>query len=54
MIIRISLEEDLMGKVTGLDHYGASAPAAVLMHEYGFTVETVYRRALSILGKRSA
>lgn len=39
------------GEVIGLDHYGASAPAAVLMREYGFTVENVCRRALSLLGK---
>jgi transketolase len=42
------------GGVIGLDHFGASAPAAVLMREYGFTVENVCKRALSLLEKRNA
>ncbi|MEO8049168.1 MAG: transketolase [Acidobacteriota bacterium] len=42
------------GDVIGLDHYGASAPAEVLMREYGFTVENVCRRALALLAKVSA
>ena len=29
----------LDGKVLGLDHYGASAPADLLFKRYGFTVE---------------
>lgn len=31
----------LDGKVIGLDHYGASAPAGLLFERYGFTVENV-------------
>jgi transketolase len=42
------------GDVIGLDHFGASAPAPVLMREYGFTVENVCKRALALLEKRSA
>ena len=30
---------------------GASAPGDVLMAEFGFTVENVYRRALELLGR---
>ncbi len=37
------------GQVMGLDHFGASAPGEVLMHDYGFTVEEVCRRALMLL-----
>ena len=33
------------GDVLGVDRFGASAPAAVTMREYGFTVEEVCRRA---------
>jgi transketolase len=43
-----------LGSVLGLDHFGASAPASVLMREYGFTVENVCRRALSLLEKNNA
>ena len=41
----------LDGAVIGLDHYGASAPAAILFKEYGFTVENVVATAKRVLGK---
>jgi transketolase len=37
------------GDVVGIDHFGASAPGAVVMHEFGFTVENICKRALSLL-----
>ena len=43
-----------LGDVIGLDHFGASAPAPVLMREYGFTVENVCKRALALLEKNNA
>jgi len=36
------------GDVLGIDHFGASAPGEVVMHEYGFTVENVVKRALAL------
>jgi len=39
------------GDVIGVDCFGASAPGSVVMREYGFTVENVYRRALALLGR---
>jgi transketolase len=30
--------------VLGIDRYGASAPAGVLLREYGFTVDNVVAR----------
>jgi len=42
-----------LGDVIGLDHFGASAPAPVLMREYGFTVENVCRRARALLDKNN-
>lgn len=41
----------LDGKVLGLDHYGASAPAAILFKEFGFTVENVVKAAKEVVGK---
>jgi transketolase len=38
------------GGVLGMDGYGASAPADVLLREYGFTAENVCARALALLG----
>ena len=38
----------LDGAVIGLDHYGASAPAATLFREFGFTVENVVEEAEKI------
>jgi len=37
------------GDVLTVDRFGASAPGEVMMREYGFTVENVCRRAVSIL-----
>jgi transketolase len=36
------------GDVLGIDRFGASAPGDVVMHEYGFTVENVVKRALAL------
>ena len=38
------------GDVLGVDRFGASAPAEVLLHEYGFTVDNVCTRARALLG----
>ncbi|TPQ36149.1 transketolase [Cupriavidus sp. WKF15] len=38
------------GDVIAVDRFGASAPGAALMSEYGFTVENVCRRATLLLG----
>jgi transketolase len=37
------------GDVLSIERFGASAPAAVLLREYGFTVENVCARALALL-----
>lgn len=37
------------GAIIGLDRYGASAPAGVLMKEFGFTVENVQQKAIDVL-----
>ena len=39
----------LDGAVIGLVHYGASAPAAILFKEYGFTVENVVAAVKEVL-----
>ena len=41
----------LDGKALGIDHFGASAPAAKLFKEFGFTVENVVKAAKELLGK---
>ena len=41
----------LDGKVIGIDHYGASAPAATLFKAFGFTAENACAAALRVLGK---
>lgn len=38
------------GDVIGIDRFGASAPADVLMREFGFTVENVVSKANAVLG----
>ena len=43
----------LDGAVIGLDHFGASAPDAVLYEKFGITAEKVVERALQLL-KRQA
>ena len=42
----------LHGAVMALDHYGASAPAARIIKEFGFTVERVVEQALAVAGRR--
>jgi transketolase len=37
------------GNVLSVEHFGASAPADVLLREYGFTVDEVCRRARALL-----
>ena len=37
------------GDIVSIDRFGASAPAAVLLKEYGFTVDTVLARARRLL-----
>ncbi len=37
------------GDMLGVDRFGASAPAEVLLREYGFTVDNVCARALALL-----
>ena len=37
------------GKSVTIDTFGASAPANVLFKKYGFTVENVVNKALSML-----
>lgn len=39
----------LDGKVLGIDHFGASAPAGTIFKEYGFTVENVVEMAESLM-----
>ena len=41
----------LDGRVIGIDHYGASAPYAILFREFGFTVENAVQTAKEVLGK---
>ena len=39
------------GAVIGLDHFGASAPAKIILEKFGFTAENVVQQALKVLGK---
>jgi transketolase len=39
------------GDVLGIEHFGASAPAEVLLREYGFTVDNVVKRAKAVMGR---
>ncbi len=39
------------GDVVGIDHFGASAPAKVLLEEFGFSVDNVVVRARTLLGR---
>jgi len=32
-----------------VDRFGSSAPGKVMMHEYGFTVDHVYERAMKLV-----
>lgn len=38
-----------LGDVLGTERFGASAPADVLLREYGFTVNNVVARAMALL-----
>ncbi len=40
------------GDVIGLDRFGASASASVLMREFGFTVENILQRALGLFSRQ--
>jgi transketolase len=39
------------GDVIGVETYGASAPAEIIFEKYGFSVESVVKRALALVGK---
>jgi transketolase len=40
------------GLVIGVDTFGASAPGRVVMEKYGFTVDNVFEKAMSVAGRR--
>ncbi|MFL6593279.1 MAG: transketolase [Luteimonas sp.] len=42
------------GDVLGIDHFGASAPGKVNLHNFGFTAEEVCRRAQAVLSSATA
>ncbi len=37
------------GDMLGVEHFGASAPAAVLLHNFGFTVDNICKQAKTLL-----
>ena len=37
------------GTIIGIDHFGASAPANILMEQFGFTKENIVQKALALL-----
>lgn len=39
-------------EVVAVDRFGASAPGNVVMHEYGFSADNIYKRALEMLNRR--
>jgi transketolase len=39
------------GDILGVDRFGASAPGEVVLREFGFTVENVCQRAITLLGR---
>ena len=39
------------GDVIGIDHFGASAPAKVLLKEFGFSADNVVARARKLLAR---
>jgi transketolase len=41
------------GDMLGVDRFGASAPAEILLREYGFTVDNVVARAKAVLARRT-
>jgi transketolase len=42
------------GDMLGVERFGASAPAEVLLREYGFTVDNVVARAKALLARRAS
>jgi transketolase len=46
---RYLCSEGGLGKVIGLDHYGASAPSQVLFDQFGFSIANVLSQAKSLL-----
>ena len=38
------------GRIIGINHFGASAPAGTLAKEFGFTAENIYKTAKEMLG----
>jgi transketolase len=40
------------GDVIGVDRFGASAPGEVMMSEYGFTVDNVYKHAMKLIDQK--
>jgi transketolase len=42
------------GDVIGVDRFGASAPGPIVMREFGFSVDTVCKRALALLERNDA
>jgi transketolase len=39
------------GDILAVEQFGTSAPGEIVLREYGFTVENVCRRALTLLGR---
>jgi len=39
------------GAMLGINHFGASAPAEVVLHQFGFTVDHVVERGRALLGR---
>ncbi len=38
------------GKIIGIDHFGASAPASILFNQFGFTVDNIVNAAVQLTG----
>ncbi len=39
----------LKGRIIGIDHFGASAPGAILAEKFGITVKNVYEQARALI-----
>ena len=50
-VIALGSNEGDRGDMLAIDHFGASAPADVLLREFGFTVDNVVARAKALLAK---
>jgi transketolase len=37
------------GAIIGIDHFGSSAPANILMEQFGFTRDNIVQKALALL-----